>query len=69
VAKNLTNIHVASSPGPSQILSRSRGERDFSPRLRDKIWEGPGDEANIHVQSSFSVRSTGNRRAWILRLW
>ena len=28
---------LASSPGPSQILSRSRG---------DKIWEGPGDEAN-----------------------
>ena len=28
---------LASSPGPSQILSRRR--------LRDKIWEGPGDEA------------------------
>ena len=32
---------LASSPGHSQILSRSR----FSPRLRDKIWEWPGDGA------------------------
>ena len=32
---------LASSPGHSQILSRSR----FSPQLRDKIWEWPGDEA------------------------
>ena len=31
---------LASSPGHSQILSRSRGEK-----LRDKIWEWPGDEA------------------------
>ena len=31
---------LASSPGPTQILS---------PRLRDKIWVGPGDEAiKIH---------------------
>ena len=22
---------------------------DFSPRLRDKIWEGPGDEATCHL--------------------
>ena len=34
---------VASSPGPTQILSRSHG--DFFPRLRDRIWVGPGDEA------------------------
>ena len=52
--------NVASSPGPSQILSRSRGEKSGeglgsklrhrpeivdSPQLRDKIWEGPEDEA------------------------
>ena len=35
--------NLASSPGHSQILSRSRGEK---PRLRDKIWEWPGDEAS-----------------------
>ena len=40
---------LASSPGPTQILSRSRG---VSPRLRDKIWVGPGDEATL---SSFSM--------------
>ena len=33
---------LALSPGHSQILSRSP---DFSPRLREKIWEWPGDEA------------------------
>ena len=38
--------YVALSPGPSQILSRSRGK---NPRLRDKIWEGPGDEAVGYV--------------------
>ena len=38
-----TEREVASSPGPTQILSRSHGEK--SPRLRDKIWVGPGDEA------------------------
>ena len=38
---------IASSPGPSQILSRSRG----------KIWEGPGDEAiwDIHISYSYSL--------------
>ena len=35
---------VASSPGPSQIFD-PRPSPDFSPRLRDKIWEWPGDEA------------------------
>ena len=35
--------NIASSPGLTQILSRSRGERSG---LRDKIWVGPGDEAN-----------------------
>ena len=38
-----TEREVASSPGPTQILSRSHGEK--SPQLRDKIWVGPGDEA------------------------
>ena len=41
------NIYVASSPGHSQILSRGRGEK-----LRDKIWEWPGDEANIYGRGS-----------------
>ena len=35
---------VALSPGPSQILSRSCGEKSG-----DKIWEGPGDEAKETV--------------------
>ena len=35
---------VALFPGHSQILSCSHGET-FSPRLRDKIWEWPGNEA------------------------
>ena len=34
---------LASFPGHSQILSRSSVE--FSPWLRDKIWEWPGNEA------------------------
>ena len=37
------NYSLASFPGDSQILSHSR----FSPWLRDKIWEWPGDEANL----------------------
>ena len=37
---------VVSSPGHSQILSRSH---DFSPWLRDKIWEWPVDEATAGV--------------------
>ena len=44
--------HVASSPGHSQILSRSHGEK---PRLRDKIWEWPGNEAIGHVGESIKV--------------
>ena len=65
-------VRLASSPGHSQILSHSRGEKSgeglgsklrktmsrtgngglglfsqFSPRLQDKIWEWPGDEATI----------------------
>ena len=39
------SLGLASSPGHSQILSSSQ----FSPRLRDKIWEWPGDEANQAV--------------------
>ena len=41
---------LASSPGHSQILSRSR----FSPRLRDKIWEWPGDESSGKLLQIFS---------------
>ena len=33
---------LASSPGPSQILSRSR----FLHGCESKIWEGPGDEVS-----------------------
>ena len=36
---------VALSPGHSQILSRSYGEKSVSPQLQDKIWEWPGEEA------------------------
>ena len=53
--KRLTTIPscilVASSPGPTQILSRSCGEKS----LRDKIWVGPGDEASILVQLKLHV--------------
>ena len=50
-----TEREVASSPGPTQILSRSRGEK--SPQLRDKIWVGPGDEAtSLSVASSLPPR-------------
>jgi len=49
---------VASSPGPSEsTISGPRRSFDprpspnFSPRLRDKIWEGPGDEAIPDVQA------------------
>ena len=35
---SVSSVHVASSPGPSQI-----------PWLRDKIWEWPGDEATVHA--------------------
>ena len=38
---------VASSPGHSQILSRSSGEKQVSLRLQDKIWEWPGNEASM----------------------
>ena len=40
-------LRVALSPGHSQILSRSRGEKsgEFSPWLRYKICEWPGDKA------------------------
>ena len=42
--RNAYTVHaVTSSPGHSQILSHSRGKK--SPRLRDTIWEWPGDEA------------------------
>ena len=34
------NDQITSSPGPTQILSHSRGEKC------DKIWEWPGDEAS-----------------------
>ena len=42
---------IASSPGQSQILSRNRG--DFSLRLRDKIWEWPGDDATACMRFSY----------------
>ena len=31
-------------------LHTTDGEVASSPRLRDKIWEGPGDEANREVR-------------------
>ena len=40
---------LASSPGPSQILS---------PRLQDKIWEGPGDEARHCLHPYLSLTTT-----------
>ena len=46
------NVHMycALSPGHSQILSHSCGEIDFSPQLRDKIWQWPGNKATVlHV--------------------
>ena len=42
-ATELPWTRVASSPGHSQI---------FSPRLWDKIWEWPGDEARTRIQSA-----------------
>ena len=56
---------VALSPGPSHILSRSHGEKsgeglgwpspDFSPRLQDKIWEWPRNEARGVVLHNCTV--------------
>ena len=43
-------MYCALPPGHSQILSHSCGEIDLSPRLRDKIWEWPGNKATVqHV--------------------
>ena len=39
---------LASSPGLSQSLSRGCGVPDFSPRLRDNIWEWPGNEPAMY---------------------
>ena len=63
VLKTVTcTVHIASSPGHSQILSRSRGEKsgeglgaklrhgpEMVDSVRDKIWEWPGDEATVHT--------------------
>ena len=46
--KEIGPQHVASFPGHSQILSHSHGEKSGSPRLRDKIWEWPGNKATQH---------------------
>ena len=46
-------LRVASSPGHSQILSRSFP--NFSPRLRDKIWEWPGNEARLRVLQVITI--------------
>ena len=71
---SLSIVDVALSPGHSQILSRSCGEKsgeglgsllclqpvtsnnprpspNYSPRLQDKIWEWPGDEAIVDAHS------------------
>ena len=39
-----------------KILSHSRGEKspNFSPQLRDKIWEWPGDEATLFAYTLHS---------------
>ena len=66
---------LASFPGHSQILSRSRGERrccvyvssEFSPQLRDKIWEWPGNEATADPRQSLKwicFLKTWNRVVW-----
>ena len=41
---------LALSPGDSQILSRSRGENQFFPQLKDEIREWPGIEATFCFQ-------------------
>ena len=46
--KSIRSDDVASSPGHSQILSR---------RLRDKIWEWPGDEASDDGHGSYFVEA------------
>ena len=42
--------YVASFPG-HQTFSRSRGEKKFSPWLRDQIWEWPGNKATYFVRA------------------
>ena len=46
---------VASSLGPTQILSRSAAVE----KLRDKIWVGPGDEASGSVSRGDKLKSNG----------
>ena len=45
IAESLVLVLTTLSPGHSQIF-------DFSPRLRDKIWEWPGDEATTDLSAS-----------------
>ena len=33
-------------------------KNDFSPQLRDKIWEWPGNEAIVHMQQVFGTDIT-----------
>ena len=59
-----------------------RPSPNFSPRLRDKIWEGPGDEATIMSQwvvricwvqavktASLQVTTVNRTRLWLGKLW
>ena len=49
-----SSIPLASSPGHSQILSRT-------PRLWDKIWEWPEAERGYHIPPSQAFPQAGNR--------
>ena len=51
-AATKVSLLLASSPGHSQILSRSC---EKTPELRDKIWEWPGDEATLLPRARISA--------------
>ena len=46
-------IYLALSSGHSQIYLAAMEKLDFSPQLRDKIGEWPGDEADIDHKSTY----------------
>ena len=48
--------HIARPQAPPRFISQSWRKIDFSPRLRDKIWVGPGDEA--HIRNEWVVSCT-----------
>ena len=48
--------HIVRPQAPPRFISQSWRKIDFSPRLRDKIWVGPGDE--VHIRNEWVVSCT-----------